>query len=101
MSNSVVFEGVWKKFRRGERHDSLRDLVPALMSRLTGRRRPAGLDKSEFWALRDVSFAVRPGRSARHHRAERRRQVHDAEVADADPAPTTRADGGATAAPAR
>jgi lipopolysaccharide transport system ATP-binding protein len=61
MSNSVVFEGVWKKFRRGERHDSLRDLVPALMSRLTGRRRPAGLDKSEFWALRDVSFAVGPG----------------------------------------
>ena len=26
---AVVFDGVWKKFRRGERHDSLRDLVPA------------------------------------------------------------------------
>lgn len=60
MSASVVFEGVWKKFRRGERHDSLRDLVPALVSRLTGRRR-AGLDQSEFWALRDVSFTVGPG----------------------------------------
>ena len=60
MSAAVVFEGVWKKFRRGERHDSLRDLVPALVSRLTGRRR-AGLDQSEFWALRDVSFEVGPG----------------------------------------
>ena len=30
---AVVFDGVWKKFRRGERHDSLRDLIPA-----TGRR---------------------------------------------------------------
>ena len=28
----VVFEGVWKKFQRGERHDSLRDLVPALVA---------------------------------------------------------------------
>jgi lipopolysaccharide transport system ATP-binding protein len=61
MSASVVFEGVWKKFRRGERHDSLRDLLPSLLSRLTGRRRPAGLAPSEFWALRDVSFRVGPG----------------------------------------
>ena len=31
------FEHVWKKFRRGERHDSLRDLVPSLVAAL-----PAG-----------------------------------------------------------
>ena len=30
----VVFDSVWKKFRRGERHDSLRDLVPATVRRL-------------------------------------------------------------------
>ena len=30
---SVVFDGVWKKFRRGERHDSLRDLIPSLVRR--------------------------------------------------------------------
>ena len=60
MAGSVVFEHVWKKFRRGERHDTLRDLVPAMLSRLT-RRRPAGLDAQEFWALRDVSFRVAPG----------------------------------------
>ena len=29
-SAPVVFDGVWKKFRRGERHDSLRDLIPSL-----------------------------------------------------------------------
>ena len=27
---AVLFDGVWKKFHRGERHDSLRDLVPAM-----------------------------------------------------------------------
>ena len=33
----VVFDKVWKKFWRGERHDSLRDLVPAIARRLAGR----------------------------------------------------------------
>ena len=33
MSESVIaFDGVWKKFRRGEHHDSLRDLIPELMN---------------------------------------------------------------------
>src|SRR6267142_1964332 len=58
---AVVFEGVWKKFRRGERHDSLRDLVPALVSRLARRSPAQGLADEEFWAVRDVSFEVRPG----------------------------------------
>jgi lipopolysaccharide transport system ATP-binding protein len=57
----VVFDGVWKKFRRGERHDSLRDLVPALASRLLRRRSPDTLSEQEFWATRDVSFDVGPG----------------------------------------
>ena len=58
---SVVFEGVWKKFRRGERHDSLRDLVPSLIARIGARRAPPKLDAAEFWALKDVSFKVEPG----------------------------------------
>ena len=57
----IVFDGVWKKFQRGERHDSLRDLIPAVMRRL-GRGAPVDeLDAGDFWVLRDVSFTVRPG----------------------------------------
>jgi lipopolysaccharide transport system ATP-binding protein len=57
----VIFDRVWKKFRIGERHDSLRDLIPATLGRLF-RPAPAGsLASHEFWAVRDVSFEVGPG----------------------------------------
>jgi ABC-type polysaccharide/polyol phosphate transport system ATPase subunit len=56
----IEFQHVWKKFRRGEFHDSLRDLVPAFASQMFGRRRDA-LEQREFWAVQDVSFSVRPG----------------------------------------
>ena len=60
----IVFDGVWKKFRRGEVHDSLRDLIPALARRMTGRARSAAeLQRDEFWALRDVSFTIEPGQT--------------------------------------
>jgi lipopolysaccharide transport system ATP-binding protein len=58
---AVIFEGVSKKFRRGERHDSLRDLIPSLVRRLLRPRPPSELEAEEFWAVRDVSFEVRPG----------------------------------------
>ena len=53
---------LWKKFRRGERHNSLRDLVPVLAKRLVGVH-PARheLGEGDFWALKDVSFEVRAG----------------------------------------
>jgi ABC-type polysaccharide/polyol phosphate transport system ATPase subunit len=57
----IEFQHVWKKFRRGEIHDSLRDLVPAMASKLFGRRHPEALKQREFWAVQDVSFSVRPG----------------------------------------
>jgi lipopolysaccharide transport system ATP-binding protein len=58
---AVIFEGVWKKFRRGERHDSLRDLLPAIARRIVRGRRGDELEAEEFWAVRDVSFEVRAG----------------------------------------
>ena len=56
---SIEFNGVWKKFRRGEVHDSLRDLIPAVVARALGRKRNTeSLGDREFWALQDVSFKV-------------------------------------------
>ncbi|HEY9225562.1 MAG TPA: ABC transporter ATP-binding protein [Gemmatimonadaceae bacterium] len=58
----LIMEHVAKKFRRGEIHDSLRDLIPAVVGRITGRRRSAAaLGAKEFWALQDISFQVRRG----------------------------------------
>ena len=60
----VRFENVWKKFHRGEMHDSLRDLVPALVRRAAGRGpKREELAAGDFWAVSDVSFTVRPGQA--------------------------------------
>ncbi|AHG93606.1 AAA ATPase (plasmid) [Gemmatirosa kalamazoonensis] len=60
----IVFDRVWKKFHRGEIHDSLRDLIPAVTRRMLGRGTPRdALDKDDFWAVRDVSFEVKPGQT--------------------------------------
>jgi lipopolysaccharide transport system ATP-binding protein len=58
----VEFVRVWKKFRRGLLHDSLRDFVPALARQIVGKStHPDTLQENEFWALQDVSFSVKPG----------------------------------------
>jgi len=57
----VVFDHVWKQFSRGERHDSLRDLLPSLVRRLKRSKRTIEESPDSFWAVRDVSFEVGSG----------------------------------------
>ncbi len=58
----IEVDRLWKKFRRGEVHDSLRDLLPALTRRIVNRASQAvELGRGDFWALRDLTFQVHPG----------------------------------------
>lgn len=45
---ALEFDAVWKKFQRGEIHDSLRDLLPALTSVLFSRNGHGELHEREF-----------------------------------------------------
>lgn len=59
----LEFDGVWKKFRRGERARSLRDAISGIGKRLKKGRDRSALGKNEFNSLEDVSFQVRAGES--------------------------------------
>ena len=58
---SIRFSGVSKRFRRGERHDSLRDLIPSLARHLLGRPAKPGPNERDFMALDNISLTVRQG----------------------------------------
>ena len=62
-SGRIRVEGVWKKFQLGERHDSLRDLIPSLFRAVLGRGGRNTRGREDFWALRDVNVEVRPGQA--------------------------------------
>jgi lipopolysaccharide transport system ATP-binding protein len=49
---------VWKKFRRGEKHNSLRDFIPATTKRFFSMNNRDELQEKEFWALKDISYQV-------------------------------------------
>jgi lipopolysaccharide transport system ATP-binding protein len=62
MSDIVLdVQGVYKKFKRGERYNSLRDLLPALSGRMFRAEQEEPLEQREFWALKDVTLQVRRG----------------------------------------
>ena len=56
----ITLSHVWKRYQLGSKHDSLRDAIPALLKRMSGRNGHA-LRDGEFWALQDVSFTVARG----------------------------------------
>lgn len=58
---ALEFNDVWKKFRRGEKHNSLRDLIPAMTKKLFLGSQHEELKEQEFWALKGVSFQARRG----------------------------------------
>lgn len=58
---ALEFSHVWKKFKRGEKFNSLRDLIPSMTKRLFSGNHRGELEEKEFWALKDVSFQVKCG----------------------------------------
>lgn len=58
---AVQMDHIYKKFRKGEIYDSLRDLIPTLTGRLFRQRELNESDCRDFWALQDLCFEVKRG----------------------------------------
>lgn len=60
-ANAIEFRNVSKKFKKGEKFNSLRDSIPNLFRSVFLKKQENGLGKQEFWALKDVSFQIKQG----------------------------------------
>ncbi|MCK5580776.1 MAG: ABC transporter ATP-binding protein [Candidatus Omnitrophica bacterium] len=60
--NAIEFNNVSKKFRKGERFNSLRDSIPNFFSNMIGKGHGRDeLEKREFWAVNNVDFHIKKG----------------------------------------
>ena len=58
---ALRMEHVYKKFRKGEVYNSLRDFLPAVTGKMFRQQELSERDKRDFWALQDISFEVKQG----------------------------------------
>ena len=58
MKYILEFDHVWKKFRKGEKINSIRDAIPHLF---THSLKNISLQEQEFWAVKDISFNIEKG----------------------------------------
>ncbi len=54
----IEFNGVWKKYKKGEKLNSLRDAIPSFFRKVLTSQL---LQKEEFWALQNINFSVKKG----------------------------------------
>ena len=60
---AIEMDHVFKKFKKGEIHGSLREFIPALARRILKKNIQNTLNESEFWAVNDASFQINKGES--------------------------------------
>ena len=61
MSNAIEFTNVSKKYRKGEKFNSLRDSIPFLFSKAAREKLKKAKEDQEFWAVKNVSFNIKKG----------------------------------------
>src|SRR3989338_3152660 len=61
MSNAIEFTNVSKKYRKGEKFNSLRDSIPFLFTKATREKLKKAKEAQEFWALKNVNFNIKKG----------------------------------------
>lgn len=61
MPTAIEFHHVWKKYKKGEKFNSIRDAVPNFIRNMVKKPNEDTLQEREFWAVNDVSFDIKKG----------------------------------------